>query len=122
AVAEKLMPKLLAPATVQSQPDVADELRSIMQSCPALTIQHALAAMRDRPDLRPSLSRIAAPTLIIVGDSDALSPPALAEEMHKSIAGSTLSIISGSGHMTPMEQPQLVSRAIKHFLVSLSSS
>ncbi|MGD0461857.1 MAG: alpha/beta hydrolase [Tepidisphaeraceae bacterium] len=121
AVAEKLMPKLLAPATVQSQPDVADELRSIMQSCPALTIQHALAAMRDRPDLRPSLSRIAAPTLIIVGDSDALSPPSLAEEIHKSVAGSTLSIISGSGHMTPMEQPQLVSRAIKHFLVSLAS-
>jgi len=122
AIAEKLMPKLLAPATVDSQPDVAEELMSIMQSCPTATIRHALAAMRDRPDLRPSLSRIAAPTLIIVGDSDALSPPALAEEMHKSIAGSTLSIISGSGHMTPMEQPQLVSRAIKHFLVSLSSS
>jgi 3-oxoadipate enol-lactonase len=122
AVAEKLMPRMIAPATAQSKPEVADELKSIMQNCPAQTIEHALVAMRDRPDLRPALARIAAPTLIIVGDSDVISPPALAEEMHKSIAGSTLSIISGAGHMAPMEQPQLVSRAIKHFLMSLASS
>jgi pimeloyl-ACP methyl ester carboxylesterase len=120
AVAKKMMPRMLAPA--HSQTEVANELRSIMQSCPAQTIEHALVAMRDRPDLRTALPRIAAPTLIIVGDSDAITPPAISEELHKSIAGSTLSIITGSGHMTPMEQPQLVSRAIKHFLVSLSSS
>jgi 3-oxoadipate enol-lactonase len=120
AVAEKMMPRMIAPANSQS--DAASELRSIMESCPAQTIEHALVAMRDRPDFRTALPRIAAPTLIIVGDSDAITPPAMSEELHKSIAGSTLSIISNSGHMTPMEQPQLVSRAIKHFLVSLASS
>jgi pimeloyl-ACP methyl ester carboxylesterase len=122
AVAEKMMPRMIAPVTAQSQPAVAEELRSIMQACPALTIEHALIAMRDRPDLRTALPRIAAPTLIIVGDSDAITPPPIAEELHKAIAGSTLSIITGSGHTSPMEQPQLVSRAIKHFLVSLASS
>ena len=52
AVAEKMMPRMLAPATAQSNPAVASELRAIMESCPAQTIQHALAAMRDRPDSR----------------------------------------------------------------------
>ncbi|HEY1921989.1 MAG TPA: alpha/beta fold hydrolase [Tepidisphaeraceae bacterium] len=122
AVAEKMMPRMLAPDTAQSHPQIAAEVRSIMESCPAQTMQHALAAMRDRPDSRPALTRIAAPTLIIVGDSDAITPPAASEEMHKSIPGSTLSIISGAGHMSPMEQPQQVSRAIKQFLTKLSTS
>ncbi len=122
AVAEKMMPRMLAPGTPESHPHVAAELNSIMQACPAQTIQYALAAMRDRTDSRPSLSRIAAPTLILVGDSDVITPPAMAQEMHQSIPGSTLSVIAGAGHTSPMEQPHQVSRAIKQFLVTLSSS
>ncbi|HEX4054089.1 MAG TPA: alpha/beta fold hydrolase [Tepidisphaeraceae bacterium] len=121
AVAEKMMPKMLAPGTAESHPHVAAELNSMMHACPAQTIQHALAAMRDRPDARPSLARIAAPTLILVGDSDVITPPAAAEEMHQAIRGSTLTVITGAGHMSPMEQPHQVSRAIKQFLVALSS-
>jgi 3-oxoadipate enol-lactonase len=122
AVAEKMMPRMLAPATAKTNPAMASELRAIMESVPAETMQHALIAMRDRPDSRSALARIVAPTLIIVGDSDAITPPAFSEEMHNSIPGSTLSIISNAGHMSPMEQPQQVSRVIKNFLVQLSTS
>lgn len=122
AIAEKMMPKMLAASAAESHPHVAAELNSIMQACPAQTIQYALAAMRDRTDSRPSLSRIAAPTLILVGDSDAITPPAMAQELQQAIHGSTLTVITGAGHMSPMEQPQQVSRAIKQFLVTLSSS
>ena len=66
-------------------------------------------------------ARIAAPTLIIAGESDVLVPPAQSQEMHKSIRGSTISIIPGAGHMAPMEQPQQVSRAIRQFLTTLGS-
>jgi pimeloyl-ACP methyl ester carboxylesterase len=85
-------------------------------------MQHALAAMRDRPDSRSSLAKIAAPTLIIVGDSDAITPPAFSEELHNSIPASTLTVIPSAGHMSPMEQPQHVSRAIEHFLLKISTS
>jgi pimeloyl-ACP methyl ester carboxylesterase len=121
AVAEKMMPKMLAPGTAEAHPQVAADLNSIMQSCPPQTIQYALAAMRDRPDSRPRLSHIAAPTLILVGDGDVITPPAAAQEMHQSIRGSTLTVITGAGHMSPMEQPHQVGRAIKHFLTSLGS-
>ena len=50
-----------------------------------------------------------------------LTPPALSEEIHKSIKGSTLSIIPGAGHMSALEQPKHVSRAIRHFLTTLGS-
>jgi pimeloyl-ACP methyl ester carboxylesterase len=118
AVAEQMLPKALAPGAFDSRPDLVAELKSIMEACPPQTIQHALAAMRDRPDYRPTLERIAAPTLIIVGEFDAMTPLSLAEEMHQSIRGSTISIIKDAGHLSPIEQPQQVSRAIRHFLVS----
>jgi 3-oxoadipate enol-lactonase len=122
AIAEKMMPKMLALGGAQAHPQVAAELKSIMEACPAQTIEYALAAMRDRPDSTPTLARIAAPTLIIVGDGDVLVPPVEAQQMHKAIRGSTISVIPGAGHISPMEQPHPVSRAIKHFLSSLSSS
>ena len=118
AVAGQMLPKVLAPGAFDSRPDLVAELKSIMEACPPQTIEHAQAAMRDRPDYRPTLQRIAAPTLIIVGESDAMTPPTLAEAMHQSIPGSTVSIIKDAGHMSPIEQPQQVSRAIRHFLVS----
>jgi pimeloyl-ACP methyl ester carboxylesterase len=86
-----------------------------MDACPPLTIEHALAAMRDRRDHRGSLASIAAPTLIIVGEMDAITPPMSAEAMHEAIPSSQLVSISGSGHMSPMEQPEQVNRAIRDF-------
>ena len=118
AVAEQMLSKVLAPGTGERRPQLVAELKSIMEACPAETIQYALAAMRDRPDYRPTLHRVAAPTLIIVGDCDPSTPPAVAQEMHQSIGGSTISIIKDAGHISPMEQPQQVSRAIRDFLVS----
>lgn len=120
-VADKMMPKMLAPASIDGRPELVAEMKSIMENCPSQTVQHALAAMRDRADFRPTLSRIAAPTLIVVGEADVITPKSEAEEMHKSIRGSTLTVISGAGHTSPLEQPQQVSRAIRHFLGTLGS-
>lgn len=121
AVADKMLPKMVAGGNPAAAGSVAGEIKSIMDACPALTIQHALAAMRDRADYQPTLSRIAAPTLVITGESDVLIPPAQSEEMHKSIRGSSIAVIPGAGHMAPMEKPQLVSRAIQNFLKSIGS-
>jgi pimeloyl-ACP methyl ester carboxylesterase len=121
AIAAKMMPNMLSAGTLDSRREIVAELQSIMENTPATTIQHALAAMRDRADFRATLPRINAPTLVIVGESDTLAPVAIAEEMHKSIRGSTLSVITGAGHMAPMEQPQQVSRAIRTFLKSIAS-
>jgi pimeloyl-ACP methyl ester carboxylesterase len=118
AVAEQMLSKVLAPGTLESRPELVAEIKSMMEACPAQTMQHAQAAMRDRPDYRPTLQRIAAPTLIIVGEFDAMTPPSLAKEMHSSIPGSTIAMIKDAGHLSPIEQPQQVSRAIRNFLVN----
>jgi pimeloyl-ACP methyl ester carboxylesterase len=116
AVADQMMPKMLAPGAEAHRPALAGAVRDIMRQCPAETIVQALAAMRDRPDHTANLPSIAVPTLIIVGESDAITPPSVAETMHRAIPHSQLAIIKGAGHLSPMEQPGQVSDAIARFL------
>lgn len=116
AVADQMLPKMLAPEEASRRPGVARQLQTIMEACPALTIEHALAAMRDRDDHTESLPSIAVPTLIIVGDQDAITPPAVAEKMHATIPRSKLELIRGAGHLSTMEQPNQVTRAMREFL------
>ena len=120
AVADAMMPKMLGPDTPAKRPDVARELRTIMESQPPRTVENALVAMRDRPDFRKDLPSIAVPTLILVGESDAITPLAMAQTLNKSIRNSQLVVIKHAGHMTPMEQPEQVNRAIRDFVSKLA--
>lgn len=118
AVSEQMMPKMLAPITHRDKPQVVQQLRSIMESCPAKTIEHACLAMRDRTDHTANLPSIPVPTLIIVGDSDAIIPVATAQAMRKSIPHAQLVVIPAAGHLTTMEQPQAVNDALRRFVDS----
>ena len=115
AVAEQMMPKMLAPDAEKTRPAVAQELRSIMEACPPKTIEHALLAMRDRPDRTGELESISVPTLVIVGEHDAITPPDVATNMFQSLVNGQLVTVKGAGHMTPMEQPEQVNRAVRDF-------
>ncbi len=56
-------------------------------------------------DLRMRLGEIKVPTRIFVGEEDYATPPAMAEVMHKGIAGSTLRKMPKARHLTPLEMP-----------------
>ena len=76
--------------------------------------QHAIL---NRPDSRPLLPSIDVPTLIAVGDSDILTPPSDAEEMHRQIAGSSYYVFTACGHLPPMEAPEETSRLLRRWLL-----
>lgn len=75
--------------------------------------QHAIMA---RSDARPMLATIACPTLVVVGEGDELTPPALAEEIAGGIAGARLVVVPDSGHLSTLEQPAAVNRALAEWL------
>ncbi len=77
--------------------------------------QQALIA---RPDSRPHLAAISCPTLVLVGDSDLLTPPELSGEIADGIPGARLVTIPGSGHLSTLEQPGLVSAALTEWLAA----
>jgi pimeloyl-ACP methyl ester carboxylesterase len=69
-------------------------------------------AILGRIDSRPSLAAISVPTLVLCGDADILTPPAQAEEIAAGIPGARLSLVEGSGHLSTLEQPEAVNRAM----------
>jgi len=71
--------------------------------------QHAIMG---RPDSRPGFAAISCPTLVLVGDEDQLTPPALAHEMAGGIPGAQLVVIPECGHLSTMERPQEVTQAL----------
>ena len=65
-----------------------------------------------RPDSRPSLSAIAVPTLVLVGDADALTPVNRAQEIAENISESRLVVVPECGHLSTIEQPHGVASAL----------
>jgi pimeloyl-ACP methyl ester carboxylesterase len=75
-------------------------------------------AIMARPDSRPGLPAIACPTLVLVGDSDQGTPPALSEEIAAAIPRSRLVVVPNCGHMSTLERPQAVTDALVEWMRS----
>jgi pimeloyl-ACP methyl ester carboxylesterase len=73
-------------------------------------------AIIKRPDSRPGLAAIACPTLVLVGDSDEPTPPELAREMAAAIPGSRLVVVPECGHLSTLERPQAVTKALVEWM------
>lgn len=69
-------------------------------------------------DRRADVSAITAPTLILCGDADRMTPVKYSQYMHEQIAGSQLVIVPGAGHMVMLEQPAAVAEAVAAFLAT----
>jgi pimeloyl-ACP methyl ester carboxylesterase len=69
-----------------------------------------------RPDNRPLLASIRCPTLVLVGREDALTPVDLAREIAAGIPGAKLKIVPDCGHLSTLERPAAVNRALRQWL------
>jgi len=72
--------------------------------------------LMERPDNRDVLARITCPTLVICGEHDTVTPPDVHHQMAVTIEHSVLKILPNAGHLTPIEQPQMVNEALQHLL------
>ncbi len=120
AIAQSMLPRLLAPATLSQHPELAEQVRGMISRTPVAGIVGALAAMRDRASseqLLPTLADI--PTLVMVGEADSVTPPDTARAMAQLIPGARLVVIPGAGHLASMEQPEKVNDQLRDFLSSI---
>ncbi len=116
AIAQGMLPKLLAPQNYDDQPDVVEFVQEMMESASVEGIVGALMAMKERPDSTPDLAEIDVPTLIIHGANDQLIPLAEAKAMHQAIPEAELVIVPDAGHLPNLEQPDLFNDAVLDFL------
>ena len=115
---EALSGALLSDATKQKRPDVQQTVRDVMDNPPKSFIGE-LEAMKTRPDSSDGLSSIGVPTLIIVGEDDAITPPDASRKMHEHIAGSRLVVLPEAGHLSNLEAPDAFNGALAEFLEGL---
>jgi 3-oxoadipate enol-lactonase len=67
-------------------------------------------------DLTARLKEIRCPILVICGDKDPGTPPAMAREIHENAPGSKLVMIPDAAHLSNIEQPAAFNRALEDFL------
>ena len=77
-----------------------------------------IKAQLQRPDSTPDLEQIACPTLLLTGRMDQLCTVALHEEMAAKIPFSRLVIVENCGHLSTMEQPEIVTQAMHEWLMT----
>lgn len=75
-------------------------------------------AIIDRPNFEPGLKAIRCPTLVLVGDEDAITPPFMSEDMAEAIPNATLVVVPDCGHLSTLERPEAVNAALRDWLAA----
>jgi pimeloyl-ACP methyl ester carboxylesterase len=120
AVAEQLLPRLVAPQTPATQPEVVTQVREMARRWSVAGLVGALRAARDRPDSTDTLRGVRVPTLVLVGSDDAVAPPSVAEAMANLVPGAHYQVVPAAGHLAPLEQPLVTGRLLADFLGALT--
>ncbi len=88
--------------------------QALLEAGPAVLVSDLTAC--DRFDVMERLGEIAAPTLVIAGSADLLTPLKYARFLAERIPGACCEILEGAGHMVMLEHPVEVARAVRGFL------
>jgi pimeloyl-ACP methyl ester carboxylesterase len=115
AVQAALLKFLLHPSRLDDRP-LVDRVLAMADTTGQPAFERQQAAIMGRPDNRSFLAGINCPTLIVVGEQDALTPVKVAQEMHAGIAGSRLEVIADCGHLPTMERPEVASKLLADWL------
>lgn len=98
-----------------SRPVVVDTLKNIFLAND-IDCYEATCDMLGHADLRPLLPAIASPVAIVVGDEDYATTVDMARALNRAIPQSTLTVLAGARHITPVERPQDIARQIAGLL------
>jgi len=118
AIADSMLPKMMAPTTYQSRPDLVEHVREIMVDISTQAIVGDLMGMLYRVDSTPFLKEINIPVLILHGENDQIIPQAEIDLMRKEIKNAQVKIIPEAGHLLNLEQPGLFNTAVREFILS----
>lgn len=119
AIADLQLPRLISEETRQHHPDVKARIRQLIDSATPQGIAAASRGMAQRADSNDLLASIAVPTLVIVGEQDVLTTPAVAREYAARIPDARFVTIPHAGHLSNLEQPEMFLQALKDFLATI---
>lgn len=118
-LAELMVPRLFANASLARDPAMVDSVRSVIGTSNTAGVTSALIGMAERPDMTSHLSAIDVPSLLICGESDVISPSAEMRSIAAAMPRAQFVEIRDAGHMAPLENPAPVNAAIRQFVDTL---
>lgn len=122
-MANTIFATMVTPETRAATPDRYLEVQRAMRSAEHVGFARcAASAMFDRPQLRPSLSLVRAPTLVLAGDRDPLYPVVEARAEAALIPGACFEIVEGTAHLSGWESPESVNALIRSFVEGLPTT
>lgn len=117
AVHASLWPRLVHP---DRQGDAA--LEAIVHEMLLATGVEAFArqqqAIMTRTERMAELTAIRVPALVIVGEGDIITPPAIAHAMAEAISSARLVVVEACGHLSTLEKPDTVTAAMRDWLAA----
>jgi len=116
AIADLQLPKLIADDTRQHQPEIETRIRQMINAATPQGIAAASRGMAQRADSTDLLPTIACPALVLVGEQDVLTPPAVAQDYAAQIPNAQFMSIPNAGHLSNLEQPEAFLQAVSGFL------
>jgi pimeloyl-ACP methyl ester carboxylesterase len=121
---EALIPELpvrwLYPAHVQ-RIELTNLISAMASSIGARGQFNQQTAMLSRPDSHADLERVRVPTLLVCGREDSVTPVLDHEAMAARIPGARLEIVETCGHLSTIEQPEIVNRVLRDWLLETES-
>jgi pimeloyl-ACP methyl ester carboxylesterase len=120
--AESVLTKMIAPHNATALPDVAAHVMQMMKSTSPAGAAAALRGRGERPAYEDTLANFPRPALVVVGDCDAFTTRADADQMHHLLKHSRLVWMEGVGHMPNLERATEFNTALLDFLGTLPPS
>ncbi|MFI7410828.1 alpha/beta fold hydrolase [Streptomyces sp. NPDC049627] len=105
-----------------SAPHMVEACARIVHACPR-KVRYAWSQVLDLLDLDHGVRQLAAPTAVVVGTADRLTPPVHARSLAAALPNCLgVTELPGLGHMTPVEAPELVTRRIRELVTTYAQN
>lgn len=116
-VKAQLWPRLVHPRRLDDRA-LKQTVLSMMDEIGPDTFVRQQRAIMGRHDARSWLSQVEIPTLVVVGDADAITPPEHAREMAEMVEWASLVVVPDCGHLSSLERPEPVIAAMRAWLAA----
>ena len=122
AVAGRVMPILLGKTTMEhpARREMRELWRARVVGQDRVGVTRAVSGVLARDGVYDELPGIRVPVLVLVGEEDTATVPETSERIRDAIPGAELVTIPGAGHMSSIEAPEAVTRALEAFLARVT--
>ncbi|MGA7066079.1 MAG: alpha/beta fold hydrolase [Pseudolabrys sp.] len=115
SIAEIAAKRVFSPAYLSAHPEKIEERKKVLMGIEPKAFQAACRILQET-DLVPLLHHMKVPTIVVCGEFDQATPPALNKQIVEKVPGAKYVELPGCGHCPPLEQAEQFLAAIKDFV------